>query len=204
MFPVTQQPVPSRAWEEGGGTSNRRQQSTDCPLVTRLSPAVHPLSMAFCPLHFHPHLLLPCVRLPTLPPYSSCLTSGSCLASSIDSPLTPLPPSPHLSTPVLIGPTPTYTATFLFPPHFWYPLCSAVCTCLEFPSPCSCPWGRLTLCVTNRGHSHGLLPGWGRVIYTICGVPCSRAGTCPVVYHGARQGARPPPRELRRHTHTSN
>ena len=69
---------------------------------------------------------------------------------------------------------PTYTATFLFPPHFWYPLCSAVCTCLEFPSPCSCPWGRLTLCVTNRGHSYGLLPGWGRVIYTISGVPCAQ------------------------------
>ena len=58
--------------------------------------------------------------------------------------------------------------------------------------------------IKPRSHSYGLLPGWGRVIYTICGVPCSRAGTCPVVYHGARQGARPPPRELRRHTHTSN
>ena len=42
------------------------------------------------------------------------------------------------------------------------------------------------LCVTNRGHSYGLLPGWGRVIYTIRGVPCSRPGACPVVYHGAR------------------
>ena len=207
MFPVTQQPVPSRAWEEGGGTSNRRQQSTDCPLVTRLSPAVHPLSMAFCPLHFHPHLLLPCVRLPTLPPHSYCLTSGSCLTSSIDSPLTPLPPSPHLSTPVLIGPTPTYTATFLFPPHFCYTHC-VLRPVLAWSS-------RLlarALGVASRSASliqapqFRLLPGWGRVIYTICGVPCSRFGTCPVVYHGARQGqgARPPPRELRRHTHTPN
>jgi hypothetical protein len=83
--------------------------------------------------------------------------------------------------------TPTYTATFLFPSHFWYPLCSAVCTCLEFPSPCSCPRGRLTLCVTNRGHSLRASSRTGThrcVLYTICGVPFSRPGACPVVYHG--------------------
>ena len=49
--------------------------------------------------------------------------------------------------------------------------------------------------IKPRSHSYGLLPGWGRVIYTIRGVPCSRPGACPVVYHGARS----PPRELPTH-----
>jgi hypothetical protein len=99
-------------------------------------------------------------------------------------------------------PTYMYTATF----HFCYPLCSAVCTCLKFPSPwpCSRRWGRLTLCVTNRGHSHGLLPGWGDGdacidLYDTWDAMLHALGPalCPVVYPWC---SLPPRRELPTHT----
>ena len=162
------------------------------PRDLSFSPSA-PLVDGLLPLTFPP-TSSPALRPPTLPPYSSCPTSGPCLTSNIDSPLPPT--SPPLSSSALCPPT---------PPPFSSHLTSGTHCVLwsvrawsSHLSPCSCPWGRLTLCVTHRGHSYRLLPGWGRVIYTIRGVPCSRPGACPVVYHGARS---PPEGAADTHTH---
>jgi hypothetical protein len=58
---------------------------------------------------------------------------------------------------------------------------------------------RIIYSIAIRSYAYGLLPGWGwgRVIYTLRGVPCSRTGACPVVYDCA-----PPPPEGAADTNT--